>query len=74
MLEAPDHPHHQERGTFLVDGDLIQPAPAPRYSRTPGRVQRPPAAPGEHTAEVLSGWLGLDQTEVAKLRSDGTVQ
>ena len=73
MLEAPEHPHHRERGTFLVDGDLIQPAPAPRYSRTPGCVQRPPAAPGEHTAEVLSGWLGLDQARVAELRSAGTV-
>jgi crotonobetainyl-CoA:carnitine CoA-transferase CaiB-like acyl-CoA transferase len=36
-------------------------------------VQRPPAAPGEHTAEVLSDWLGLDDASVAELRSAGTV-
>jgi alpha-methylacyl-CoA racemase len=73
MLEAPEHPHHKARGTFLVDGDVIQPAPTPRYGRTPGRVQRPPAAPGEHTAEVLCDWLGLDDASIAELRSAGTV-
>jgi alpha-methylacyl-CoA racemase len=73
MLEAPEHPHHRERGTFLVDHDLIQPAPAPRYSRTPGHVQRPPAAAGEHTDEVLASWLGLDEPAVAKLRSANAV-
>jgi alpha-methylacyl-CoA racemase len=73
MLEAPDHPHHQARGTFLVDDGVVQPAPAPRYSRTPGQVQRPPAATGEHTDEVLSSWLGLDERVVRELRDGGTL-
>ena len=44
--EAPQHPHNVARGTFVeVDGKL-QPAPAPRFSRTPAAISRPPASPG----------------------------
>lgn len=73
MLEAPDHPHHRARGTFTVDDGVLQPSPAPRYSRTPGAIQRPPAVPGEHTDEVLAEWLGANAAQVGALRSAGTV-
>lgn len=72
MLEAPEHPHHVARGTFLTDG-VLQPAPAPRFSRTPGAVQRPPALPGEHTDEVLADWLSMDDDELSVLRADGVI-
>ncbi|MEW2086156.1 CaiB/BaiF CoA-transferase family protein [Streptomyces sp. NPDC005283] len=54
--EAPSHPHLAARGTFVEHGGLIQPAPAPRFSATPGAVVRPPARPGADTAEVALDW------------------
>jgi alpha-methylacyl-CoA racemase len=72
LVEAPDHPHNVARGTFVdVDG-VTQPAPAPRFSRTPGAVDRPPPRPGEHTDEVL-GELGLDAGDLADLRERGVI-
>ncbi len=56
MAEAPDHPHNKARGTFIELGGVVQPAPAPRFSKTPGAVQRPPPGRGEHTAEILADW------------------
>jgi alpha-methylacyl-CoA racemase len=35
LEEAPKHPHNLARGTFVVADDVVQPAPAPRYSLTP---------------------------------------
>jgi alpha-methylacyl-CoA racemase len=73
MLEAPEHPHNKARGTFLELDGALQPAPAPRFSRTPGEVQRPPAHPGQHTDEILGEWLEADADTVAKLRAAGAV-
>jgi alpha-methylacyl-CoA racemase len=56
MDAAPRHPHMVARKTFTQVGDVLQPAPAPRFSRTPSAVQRPPPMPGEHTDEVLRDW------------------
>jgi alpha-methylacyl-CoA racemase len=56
MAEAPDHPHNAARGTFTEANGVTQPAPAPRFSRTPGAIQGPPAQPGAHTAEILQDW------------------
>lgn len=57
--EAPSHPHNRARGTFTdVDG-AVQPAPAPRFSRTPGRAGDPAPPPGDHTDDIVAG-LGLD--------------
>jgi alpha-methylacyl-CoA racemase len=58
--EAPAHPHNVARGTFVEVAGVVQPAPAPRFSRTPGAVRRPPARPGEHTDEILAE-LGLER-------------
>ena len=41
MAEAPDHPHNAKRGTFIEIEGVVQPGPAPRFSRTPGEVQGP---------------------------------
>jgi alpha-methylacyl-CoA racemase len=47
---------------------VVQPAPAPRFSRTPGTIQHPPAEPGQHTDEALADW-GFDAAARAALRS-----
>ena len=70
--EAPAHPHNVARGTFIEIDGVIQPAPAPRFSRTPGGVQRPPAEPGEHTESVLADW-GFTPTEIESLRGTGAI-
>ena len=72
MAEAPLHPHNVQRGTFVERDGIVQPAPAPRFSRTPGEIQRPPAFPGQHTNEALIEW-GLGEADVAKLRESGAI-
>tara|TARA_Y200000002_G_scaffold106107_1_gene86605 strand:- start:2273 stop:3028 length:756 start_codon:yes stop_codon:yes gene_type:complete len=56
MTDAPEHPHNKHRSVFVEDFGITQPAPAPRFSRTPGRIRREPPQPGEHTEEVLKEW------------------
>jgi alpha-methylacyl-CoA racemase len=70
MAEAPSHPHNVARGMFVTVDGVVQPAPAPRFSRTPGAVQRPPAITGQHTTEVLLE-RGFSQAEVDDLLSAG---
>ncbi len=72
MGEAPSHPHNQLRGTFIEVEGVVQPGPAPRFSRTPSKVQRPPAKPGEHTEEALREW-GFSAAELEKLRGAGAI-
>jgi alpha-methylacyl-CoA racemase len=56
LTEAPDHPHLAARGTFVEVDGTRQPAPAPRFSRTPSAVRNPPVKPGAHTREALLDW------------------
>jgi alpha-methylacyl-CoA racemase len=72
MIEAPQHPHNRHRGTFVEVDGVVQPAPAPRFSRTPSKIQRPPARPGEHTEEGLREW-GFSASELEQLRSSGAI-
>ncbi len=53
---APAHAHLGARTAYVEVDGVTQPAPAPRFSRTPGRVPRGPAATGEHTREALLEW------------------
>ena len=71
--EAPGHRHLHERGTFTEVGGVVQPAPAPRFSRTETEIAGPPPAPGEHTDEALLDW-GFSADEVADLRVSGAVR
>ncbi len=73
MSEAVEHPHIRARNTIVKEYGVEQPAPAPRFSRTPGEIQRPPAWPGEHTDEALSDW-GFTAAELEKLRETGAVR
>jgi alpha-methylacyl-CoA racemase len=66
--EAPDHPHHLARQTFLRINDVPQPAPAPRFSRTPATVARPPTHSGDDDDEALAAW-GFTPAEIAELRA-----
>jgi alpha-methylacyl-CoA racemase len=72
LSEAPQHPHNVARGTFTELAGVVQPAPSPRFSRTPGEISRPPSHPGQHTDEALGDW-GFTTDEVAKLREAGAV-
>ena len=72
MEEAYEHPHNQARGTFVSVGDITQPAPAPRFSRTPGAIAGPPVRAGSNTDEVLSE-AGFETSEIAKLRETGAI-
>ncbi len=72
MTEAPKHPHNRHRGTFIEDDGVIQPGPAPRFSRTPGKIQRPPARSGEHTEEALRDW-GFSASELERLRKAAAI-
>jgi len=66
MNEAPRHPHNQARGTFVDFDGLLQPAPAPRFSRTPGAIQARAPDIGEHNEEALADW-GLSSAMIAAL-------
>jgi alpha-methylacyl-CoA racemase len=70
--EATGHPHNVARGTFVDVAGVTQPGPAPRFSRTPGEIRRPPAHAGQHTDEVL-GESGFDEERIAKLRASGAI-
>ena len=72
MGEALDHPHNKEREAFVELDGVMQPAPAPRFSRTPGRISRPPVLPGEHTQEALADW-GFGADEIARLSKEGAI-
>ncbi|MCC6920433.1 MAG: CoA transferase [Alphaproteobacteria bacterium] len=67
--EAPHHPHNKSRQTFVEIDGFMQPAPAPRFSRTKSEIQGPAPAIGEHTDSLLQSW-GLD---VAKLKASGAI-
>ena len=70
--EAVAHPHNQARDTFVASADIVQAAPAPRFSRTEPELPEPPVAPGEHSEEVLAS-IGLDAAAIAELKSSGAV-
>jgi alpha-methylacyl-CoA racemase len=70
--EADRHPHNTARGTFVEVAGIVQPAPAPRFSRTPSEMRKPPSYPGADTAEALGAW-GIPEDTVVKLREAGAV-
>ncbi len=72
MGEAARHPHNRQRGTFVEVGGVTQPAPAPRFDRTPAALPTPPVSAGAHTDEVLARF-GFAADEVAALRASAVV-
>ncbi|HEX4905119.1 MAG TPA: CaiB/BaiF CoA-transferase family protein [Acidimicrobiales bacterium] len=71
--EAHLHPHNVERGTFKTISGVLQPGPAPRFSRTSAEIQGPAAHAGQHTDDVLAS-LGFEPSDIAKLREAGAVK
>jgi alpha-methylacyl-CoA racemase len=72
MTEATTHPHNVARSTFVEVAGAVQPAPAPRFSRTPAEIDRPPQMAGANTDEVLADW-GVTPDELTALRASGAI-
>jgi len=72
VAEAPDGAHLAARGTFTEAFGVVQAVPAPRLSRTPGRIRSAPPNPGADSRKVLSDW-GFGKAEIDALIADGTV-
>jgi alpha-methylacyl-CoA racemase len=72
LAEAPHGAHAKARRAFVDVGGVVQPGPAPRFSRTAPELGRPPAWPGEHTDETLRDW-GFRPDEIARLRDAGAI-
>ena len=72
MNEAPNHPHNKARDAFVEEFGVVQPAPAPRFDRTPGAIQSPPPQPGEHTSGALADW-GFSADDIDGLKKSGAV-
>lgn len=70
--EAAKHPHIAARGTLLERDGIVQPAPAPRFSRTPAEIGNRPPAPGADTRDVLTDWGVKDVDDL--LASGAAVQ
>jgi len=71
--EAPAHAHARARGAFVSVAGVVQPAPAPRFDRTPAALPRPAPASGLHTDEVLHE-AGFDAAAIAALRAAGVAR
>ena len=72
MSEAHTHPHNIARENFVEVAGVTQPAPAPKFSRTPGRIHSAPSKPGEHTDSALAAW-GFAADDIAALKASGAV-
>ena len=71
--EAHTHPHNVARSTFIEVDGAVQPGPAPRFSRTPSAVSKPPSPPGADTVSGLVEW-GVPEDAVAKLPRVGCLE
>ncbi len=72
LTEAPVHPHAAARGAFVEIDGVVQPAPAPRFSRSAAGHPAAPPRPGADTDGVLAS-LGMTEDEVADLRARGVI-
>jgi alpha-methylacyl-CoA racemase len=72
LAEAPSHPHNLARQSFVELDGIVQPSPAPRFSRTPAGRPTPPEVPGERGITSLAQW-GLPPAEIASLKQSGAL-
>ncbi len=71
LAEAPTHPHNMARKTFVEIDGIVQPAPAPRFSRTKPEVQGPPEPPDSKAALVAWGFSAADMDALAQAGAIG---
>ncbi|BCF87510.1 CaiB/BaiF CoA transferase family protein [Paraburkholderia largidicola] len=64
--EAPDHPQHRARGSFVEVAGVVQPAPAPRFSATPSRIDGPAPQRGQGGLRALRDW-GFDEAAIERM-------
>ena len=72
MDEAPAHAHNVARQTFVSVEGVVQPAPAPRFSATPGAIQGPPPTVGAHNDAALADW-GFAAADIDALKEAGAL-
>jgi alpha-methylacyl-CoA racemase len=72
IAEAPHHPHNQARGTFVTVNNVLQPAPAPRFSRTPTGLRTYEEKEGRAPDLILADY-GFATEEIGKLLDQGVV-
>jgi alpha-methylacyl-CoA racemase len=72
MDEAPGHAHNAARQTFVEVAGVTQPAPAPRFSATPGAIQGPPPKIGADNDAALGDW-GFSDEAIVALREQGAL-
>lgn len=72
LEESAEHQHVKERGTFVTVDNVRQPAPTPRFSRTPSSIQRGTPEPGEGGKAALVGW-GVEPSRVQALCESGVI-
>ena len=72
LSEAPNHPHNKARGSFVEIEGVVQPGPAPKFSRTKVEVQGPAPTSGQHNDQILSEF-GFSGADIAALKSSGAI-
>lgn len=72
LAEAPDHPHALARAAFITVDGVVQPAPSPRFSRTPAAQPTPAETPGASSRAVLTDW-GVPLAEISRLERLGVI-
>jgi alpha-methylacyl-CoA racemase len=72
LKEAATHPHNAARETFVTIDGVVQPAPAPRFSATPGAIQAPPPAIGADNQAALADW-GFAPSAIEALQTAGAL-
>ena len=72
LTEAAEHPHNVARQTFVEANGKLQPAPAPRFSRTAPVIGSAPAFAGQHSREILDDW-GISKDRAVELLESGAV-
>jgi alpha-methylacyl-CoA racemase len=70
--ELEQDPHLSARQSFVRHDGILQPAPTPRFSRTPAQLHHRPPLPGEHTREALADW-GVEPSRIEALLDSGAI-
>jgi alpha-methylacyl-CoA racemase len=72
FTDAPAHPANVARNTYIEIDGVTQPAPAPRFSRTPSEAKHAGSQPGQDTDTVLAA-MGFGERELARLKETGVI-